>query len=276
MGGKKKGSDSRPRGSMTLREESTGKKLGNVNAKTMCKIDHLKDLALWAASVPSLAAFFGERLSATNEALGLRGDPSNFVCERCESILQPGNNCTVRIEKNNKLKGRHRRKRSKAIVQNNIVYRCHFCSHQNMMRGTPKGYVKEICPPKPKPAPSFKKVRENHPSSGNATATVECIGMDSSALLPLDGQDLEESSLATPLPKPGLSLLDSKRRKRNRSGVKNVDEPPISSAAADMEKSTQASSKRRKRTWTSLKEIAESGGQDAGTKFTNSTVPFFI
>lgn len=86
MGGKKKGSDSapgsRPRGSMTLREESTGKKLGNVNAKTMCKIDHLKDLALWAASVPSLGAFFGERLSATNEALGLRGDPSIFVCER--------------------------------------------------------------------------------------------------------------------------------------------------------------------------------------------------
>ena len=200
----------------------------------------------------------------------------DLLFNRCESILQPGNNCTVRIEKNNKLKGRHRRKRSKAIVQNNIVYRCHFCSHQNMMRGTPKGYVKEICPPKPKPAPSFKKVRENHPSSGNATATVECIGMDSSALLPLDGQDLEESSLATPLPKPGLSLLDSKRRKRNRSGVKNVDEPPISSAAADMEKSTQASSKRRKRTWTSLKEIAESGGQDAGTKFTNSTVPFFI
>ncbi|KAL1551912.1 hypothetical protein AAHA92_12780 [Salvia divinorum] len=283
MGGKKKGSNSapgsRPRGSMTLREESTGKKHGNVNAKTMCKIDHLKNLALWAAaeaSVPSLGAFFGERLSATNEALGLRADPSIFVCERCESILQPGNNCSVRIEKNNKLKGKHRGKRSQATVQNNIVYRCHFCSHQNMMRGTPKGYVKEICPPKPKPAPSLKKVSENHPSSGNATATVECIGMDSNALLPLDGQDLEGSSLVTPLPKTGLSLLDSKRKKRNRSGVKKVDEPQISSAVAGMEKSTQASSKRRKRTWTSLKEIAESSRQDVGKKITNSAVPFFI
>ncbi|KAL1541820.1 hypothetical protein AAHA92_25994 [Salvia divinorum] len=258
---------------MTRREESTRKRNGNVNAKTTCKIDHLKGLALWAAeaSVPSLGAFFGERLSATNEALGVRGSSSLFVCERCESILQPGNNCGVRIEKNNKSKGRHWRRRSTATVQNNIVYRCYFCSHQNTMRGTPNGYVKEMCPPKPKPPPSLKNVRENHPSSGNATTTVEC-----SALLPLDGQDLEGSSLATPLSKTGLSLLDSKRRKTNRPGTKRADEPRISSAAADTEKSTQASRKRRKRAWTSLKEIAESSGQDVGKKFTNSMVPFFI
>lgn len=87
--GGKKGSNlasgSQPRGSSTLREESTGKKHTNVNAKTMCKIDHLKDLALWAAaepSIPSLGAFYGERFAATNEALGLRSDPSLFVCER--------------------------------------------------------------------------------------------------------------------------------------------------------------------------------------------------
>ena len=69
---------------MTLREESARKRHGNINAKTMCKIDHLKEVALWAAdaSVPSLAAYFGERLSATNEALGVRGDPALFVCER--------------------------------------------------------------------------------------------------------------------------------------------------------------------------------------------------
>ncbi|KAG6404182.1 hypothetical protein SASPL_136422 [Salvia splendens] len=258
---------------MTLREESARKRHGNINAKTMCKIDHLKELALWAAeaSVPSLAAFFAERLSATNEALGVRGDPSLFVCERCESILQSGNNCSVRIEKNKSSKGRHGRLRSKATVQNNIVYRCHFCSHQNTMRGTPNGYVKEICPPKPKPAQGLKKVWENHPSSGNATTTVEC-----SALLPLDGQDLVGSSLATPLSKSGLSLLDSKRRKRNRPGAKKADEPQISLAAADTETSTQASSKRRKRTWTSLKEIAENSGQYVGKKFTNSSVPFSI
>lgn len=88
-GGKQKGPNatqgSQPRVSMTLREESSGKKQGNVNAKTMCKLDHLKNLAVWAAaeaSVPSLAAFFGERLAAANEVLGLRADPSEFVCER--------------------------------------------------------------------------------------------------------------------------------------------------------------------------------------------------
>lgn len=94
MGGaggmKMKGSDSasvlHPRGSLTLREESRGKKKASVNARTMCKINHLKDLALWAvaepSSVPSLGAFLGERLASTNEALDLRSDPSFFVCER--------------------------------------------------------------------------------------------------------------------------------------------------------------------------------------------------
>lgn len=71
--------------SMTLREESSGKKHRNVNATTMCKIDHLKNLALWAAteaSVPSLGAFLGERLAATTDALNLRADPSLFICGR--------------------------------------------------------------------------------------------------------------------------------------------------------------------------------------------------
>lgn len=85
-GGKKKGPNSTPGSQpLTLREESSRKKQGNVNAKTMCKLDHLKNLAAWAAeeaSVPSLAAFFGERLAATSEALSIRPDPALFVCER--------------------------------------------------------------------------------------------------------------------------------------------------------------------------------------------------
>ncbi|KAL2238221.1 UNVERIFIED_CONTAM: hypothetical protein Sindi_1013800, partial [Sesamum indicum] len=87
-GGKKKGPNagagSQPRVSMTLREESTGKKQGSVNFKSMCKLDHMKNLAVWAAaeaSIPSLGAFFGERLAAASEALGIRSDPSLFVCE---------------------------------------------------------------------------------------------------------------------------------------------------------------------------------------------------
>ncbi|PIN15107.1 hypothetical protein CDL12_12257 [Handroanthus impetiginosus] len=263
--------------SMTLREESSGKKQGNVNAKTMCKLDHLKNLAVWSAteaSVPSLGAFFGERLAATTEALGLRADPALFVCERCESILQPGDNCTVRIEKN-KSKARHRHKKSTHTTQNNVVYRCHFCSHRNLMRGTAKGYIKEICPPKPKPTKPepAKSGIEKHDSSAKATTgTFEVNKLDTVASPKIDGQNLETSSQPTPVPSTCLSLLDSKRRKRNRSGAKKVAEPETSATVTDAEKS-----KKRRKSWTSLKEIAESSEHDIGKKkLTNLSIPFFI
>ncbi|KAL6549988.1 hypothetical protein OROMI_020476 [Orobanche minor] len=434
-----------PRISMTLREEASGKKHGNVNAKTMCKVDHLKNLALWAAteaSVPSLGAFLGERLAATTDALNLRADPSMFICGRvvlaryilpeigfprcmaliawvisvpsqkknsgqqckltlrrsfppnslfkstkllglgfispnrkntksnskssllrlncailetsgvldfvdrltlenyriCESILKPGSNCTVRIEKNKSRTRHHRRKKSHLTTQNNVVYRCHFCSHQNLMRGTPKGYLREICPAKAKPPlkletsessvqrhPSSGKTTsiggevtkidtiplltvhgqnletsspatplpiakpplkletsesavERHPSSGKATTSIggEVTKIDTIHLPTVHGQNLETSSPTTPLPTSGLSLLDSKRRKRNRSHAKKVVETETSSNAGDAEKSKHGSGKRRKRSWTSLKEIAESGGNENSKKLTSFTVPFLI
>ncbi|XP_071917599.1 uncharacterized protein [Coffea arabica] len=69
----------------TMREESSGKKQSSVNPKSMLKLDHLKNLAIWAtaeASVSSLGAFFGYRLAATAEALGVPPDPSLFSCQR--------------------------------------------------------------------------------------------------------------------------------------------------------------------------------------------------
>ena len=69
----------------TMREESSGKKQSSVNPKSMLKLDHLKNLAIWAtaeASVSSLGAFFGHRLAATAEALGVPPDPSLFSCQR--------------------------------------------------------------------------------------------------------------------------------------------------------------------------------------------------
>ncbi|CAA0820499.1 Unknown protein [Striga hermonthica] len=251
-------SRSQARLSVTLREETSGKKHGNVNPKTMCKLDHLKNIAVWAAveaSVPSLGAFLGERLAATTEALGLRADPASFVCERCESILEPGSNCTVRIERNKSNKRRQKHKKSNPTTKNNVVYRCHFCSHRNLVRGTPKDHLKEICPRKAKPP---VKLEAPH---------VDAIG------LPTSGeQNLEMSCPETPSPATGLSLLDSKRRKRNRSSVKKVTGDASAINADDEEKSKQGSTKRRKRSWTSLKEIAESGSK----KFANVTVPFFI
>ncbi|KAG8374954.1 hypothetical protein BUALT_Bualt10G0049200 [Buddleja alternifolia] len=276
-GGRKKGPNAahvpQSRSSMTLREELTGKKQGNVNAKTMCKLDHIKNLAVWTAnkaSVPSLGAFFGQRLAATTEALGLRADPSVFVCERCESVLQPGQNCTVRIEKN-KSKTRHRRKKSNLTTQNSVVYRCHFCSHRNLMRGTPKGYVKAICPPKAKPPsksePTTSAIEERTTILAKGTSGLAKV--DTVALPEVVGQNLETSGPATPLPATCLSLLDSKRRKRSRSVAKKAAEPETD----DAEKSLHESSKRRRKTWTSLKEIASS---EHGKKLSNLTIPFFI
>lgn len=71
--------------SMTFREESLGKKQINVSAKSMLKVQHLKNLAKWAsveASVPSLGAFFGHRLAECTEGLGIPADPALFTCQR--------------------------------------------------------------------------------------------------------------------------------------------------------------------------------------------------
>ncbi|KAL8064179.1 hypothetical protein ABFX02_01G074000 [Erythranthe guttata] len=277
-GGKKKGHNempgSQPHVSTTLREESIGKKQGSVNAKTMCKLDHLKSLAAWSAteaSIPSLGAFFGERLAATNEALGLRADPSSFLCERCESILQPGHNCTVRIEKRKSKK----RKKSNPTTQNHVVYTCHFCSHRNLMRGTPKGYIKAIRPPKAKPPLKSKSSLQKRRSLSEPSRSIpEVNTADASAFPTMDvHNNLETSFPATPLPVTRLTLLDSKR-KRKRSGAKKVAEPEINSTA---ENSVPASSKKRKKSWTTLKEIAQSSSKhDNGNKLSSLTIPFFI
>ncbi|KAL2238222.1 UNVERIFIED_CONTAM: hypothetical protein Sindi_1013900, partial [Sesamum indicum] len=162
----------------------------------------------------------------------------------CESILQPGDNCTVRIEKNMS-KSRCRRKKSSLTTQNNVVYRCHFCSHRNVMRGTPKGYVKEICPPNAKPPlkieSAISAVEKCASSAITTKSIVKVNKVDTVALPTIDEQNLETSSPATPLPTTALSLLDSKRRKRTRSGVKKAAAPETISTAADAEKSINAS-----------------------------------
>uniref|UniRef100_M1A5Y3 Uncharacterized protein n=2 Tax=Solanum tuberosum TaxID=4113 RepID=M1A5Y3_SOLTU len=140
-------------GSITLREESgVKKKQIHVNAKSMLKLEHIKDIATWASGegyIPSLGAFFGQRLAVSIESLGVPPDPSLFTCQRCESILQAGYNCTARIEKN-KRKARMKRKTSGIPPKNSVVYECHFCSHRNLKRGTPRGYMKSLNPAKPK------------------------------------------------------------------------------------------------------------------------------
>ncbi|XP_059661787.1 uncharacterized protein LOC132307916 [Cornus florida] len=267
--------------SITLREESGGKKKMTTNTKLNLKVQHMKSLAVWASSdvsIPSLAAFFGNRLAACGEATGIPPDPSLFSCQRCESILQPGHNCTVRIEKN-RAKVRHRRKKMNNLTQNNVIYKCHFCSHRNLMRGTPGGHMKDICP-KAKPSlksgsanPTFQK---SVSSEKAMRSNVEMNKMEEVALPAIPGDNPVSSSPATPLVKPVTTLLEGRARKRNRSGVKKPAAYESSPAAKDAEIAVSTSSKRKRKSWTSLKEIARSSERDNSRNLTNIPIPFFI
>ncbi|XP_009799486.1 uncharacterized protein [Nicotiana sylvestris] len=319
-------------GSITLREELSGKKKQNhVNAKSMLKLEHVKNLATWVScetSIHSLGAFFGQRLAASAESLGVHPDPSLFSCQRCESILQSGYNCSVRIEKN-KRKGRNRRKKPGIPQKNYVVYECHFCSHRNLKRGTPGGYMKDLYPAKtttsrvgPTKSATRKSEQLDTVVSSIDKARVdptESATQKSEQLDTLEANidetrvDLTESatqkseqfvtsvastnrdnynadvtvsseivgddptaSPATPLSTVTVtSLLDSKRKKRNRTGFKKKVEPQVGSSATDAEKTVSISSKRKRKSWTSLKEISESEGSSS-RKFSNISVPFVL
>nr|XP_016506513.1 PREDICTED: uncharacterized protein LOC107824277 [Nicotiana tabacum] len=272
---------------------------------------------------------------------------------RCESILQSGYNCSVRIEKN-KRKGRNRRKKPGIPQKNYVVYECHFCSHRNLKRGTPSGYMKDLYPAKTTTSrvdptksatrkseqldtvvSSIDKARVDPTESATQKSEqldtleanidetrvdlTESATQKSEQLDTLEANidetrvDLTESatqkseqfvtsvastnrdnynadvtvsseivgddptaSPATPLSTVTVtSLLDSKRKKRNRTGFKKKVEPQVGSSATDAEKTVSISSKRKRKSWTSLKEISENEGSSS-RKFSNISVPFVL
>ncbi|WVZ98555.1 hypothetical protein U9M48_043984 [Paspalum notatum var. saurae] len=129
---------------VSLREETSGRT--HVDEASLLRIKHLQRLAAWAgaeAAVGPVGALLGCRLAASAEATGVPLSAANFLCQRCETILKPGFNCTVRIRnKRNKAK---RRKKSNCC-QNSISYACHFCGDQNLILGSGKGVVKSLLP----------------------------------------------------------------------------------------------------------------------------------
>ncbi|BAU00552.1 hypothetical protein VIGAN_10215700 [Vigna angularis var. angularis] len=141
-GGAKK-SESVSHAPISLREEVTGKLQTKAASETKSKLrfEHLKNLAVWATTndppIHSLGAFYGHQFATFGESIGVPPDNSLIICQRCKTVLQPGFNSTVRIEKS-KLKVRRKQKKSGNITQNNVVYRCHHCLHQNLKRGTHK------------------------------------------------------------------------------------------------------------------------------------------
>ncbi|OMO79516.1 hypothetical protein CCACVL1_13611 [Corchorus capsularis] len=248
---------------VSLREEASGKKQtkgGSTNVKAILKHEHLQNLAVWAsgeASIPSLSSFFGHRLAADGEASAIPPDPSFFPCQRCETILQPGFNCTVRIEKN-RAKVRNKHKKLHIMTQNSVVYNCHFCLHRNMKRGTPKGHMKEMHPPKLKaPVPKAVKSRPEKvvACSGKETNKDELKKVDVISSPVKAAENPTADDPVTPMSR-GRTLLDLNKRKRNKSGSKR---PAESENNPKAEKTVDASSKRRRKSWMSLREIVESG-----------------
>lgn len=140
----------------SLREE--GKGILNVssstNANVVKKMQHLQRLAVWAAGeggVPPIGALLGAHLASTGEASGIPPpDSPFFTCERCETILQAGINCSVRVL-NHPQKARHKPRAFSKFV-NVVVYSCNFCSHKNMKPGTHKDYLKKKALEMPTPA----------------------------------------------------------------------------------------------------------------------------
>ncbi|XAR70295.1 hypothetical protein NMG60_11027104 [Bertholletia excelsa] len=323
--------------SITLREETKGKRQINVNAKSMLKLEHVRNLAIWAggeASIPSLGAFFGQRLAALGEVLGSQPDQTLFACRRCETILQPGYNCSIRIEKN-AAKSKRRCKKTNTPPQNYVIYKCRFCSYRNLKRGTPQGHMKEICPPEAKPSKELEPskaspnpVNSDEAAKGNVEAkpskelepskvfpnpdnskegaksnveaktskkfepskvfpnpvnseegeksNVEARPLDEIAFPTVTTDDAFRDSPATPSVKTVTTLLEAKRRKRNRSGSNKAVEPESSSAVSEADKSIGTSNKRKRKSWTTLKEIAESSERGNKRNITNLTIPFDI
>ncbi|CAO2179661.1 unnamed protein product [Urochloa humidicola] len=147
MGKKNSGASTPARASsqaVSIREETSGKT--RVDEATLLRVKHLQRIAAWAgaeAGVGPVGALLGRRLAASAEGAGVPLSAATFLCQRCETVLKPGFNCTVRIRnKRNKAK---RRKKSNCC-QNSVSYACHFCGDQNLILGSGKGVVKSLLP----------------------------------------------------------------------------------------------------------------------------------
>ncbi|KAK7320228.1 hypothetical protein RJT34_04964 [Clitoria ternatea] len=210
---------------VSLREEATGKiQLKAIsNTKSKLGFEHLKNLTVWASTtdplIPSLAAFYGHQFAAFKEAHVVPPDSSLITCQRCETFLQPGFNSSVRIEKN-KPKVRNRHKKSGGIIQNNVVFECHYCSRHNLKRGTPRGHIKRVCPSKDKSLlqttpPSKLSTRDSSKTEIGIVSKDEADGID---LKPMANPS---STNMTAI------LLEGNKRRRNSSSSEKANKTPL-------------------------------------------------
>lgn len=211
---------------------------------------------------------------------------------RCETILQPGFNCTIRIEKCVN-KGRWRKKAS-VPCKNSVVYTCHFCSHRNLKWGTAEGHMKNLIASRPGQDSdsnqhcSTDRARGN---SENVLAAKHEVHQDAGEEIPLKLEPVSESKSITPgraavtgqilskcpvTPPEKVGNTSQRKRKVGDSIPKKLPAGGNHSAMTDSGKGTGGSSKRRRKAWSSLKEITENGELENARNLSNFAIPFHI
>ncbi|KAF8087631.1 hypothetical protein N665_0573s0004 [Sinapis alba] len=242
---------------------------GGPNLKSVLRHEHLKNLALWSTRgdtpIPSLATLFGRRLAADGEASDIPLDPDLFSCLRCETVLQPGFNCNVRIDKVSATKKKHMRSYKKKpnmfLPQNNVVYCCNFCSHRNLKRGATKGQMKDMYPPKPKTTRPRPKINTE------MTMVVVPQEIQSNILLPSSPERrCENISVVENTPKPMLTLERDKRIRKSKS-KKPIEPESVPTVGG-------GSNKRKRKAWPSIKELSETTTNKTSSRAVNFKIPF--
>ncbi|XP_026659863.2 uncharacterized protein LOC103705547 [Phoenix dactylifera] len=255
----------------TLRDENTGKK--NVDINSVLKMQHVQRLGTWAggeARIPPLGAFFGACLAAEAEASGIPLDHSTFLCQRCETVLQPGFNCTIRIEKCVN-KGRWHKKAS-VLCKNSVVYTCHFCSHRNLKWGTAEGHMKNLIASRLSQDSDSNQHWSAYRASGNSEnvlAATHEVHQDVGEEIPLKLEPVSELKSLTPGKAAVTEEVSGSTPNRLPVGGNHSE---ITSSGMG----TGVSSKRRRRAWSSLKEITIESELENARNLSSFAIPLRI
>uniref|UniRef100_A0A1D1Z655 B-cell lymphoma/leukemia 11A n=1 Tax=Anthurium amnicola TaxID=1678845 RepID=A0A1D1Z655_9ARAE len=266
----------------TLREENVGRK--HVDSGSVLRMQHLQRLAIWAggeASISPLAALLGHRLAVEAEAEGIPLDRSFFSCQRCETILQPDYNCTMRIEK---IVSGTRRRRKSGKLQNNVVYTCHFCSHRNVRGGLPKRHMKDhLSASGPIPESVYADFMRAtvDKSDKYATGVNDLDGCTEyvNGSLTLSIKSVPEKEVASDSPaevgsNTPAGKMSEKKMKINGCGSSQTANSGRSSATAGSGKDSSISGKRRRKGWSGLREITLSSEHGREHRLNNLAIPF--
>ncbi|KAL3682617.1 hypothetical protein R1sor_000639 [Riccia sorocarpa] len=214
-------------------QQSSGNQAGFLKAHYLAKV------AEWAAAaVPNLGAFFGQRLAAASEALAIPPPTSHSLCQRCETVLNVGENCSVLVTKAPKKWRRLKPKGAGVGVKNAIVYHCYFCKFDNKIPATAKAFAKAKLA---QPGPPMKTQSAAGSKAAPTTIAVQAKNPGSSKTSAAVAEARKVAQVATVSTPPGKPLSAF------------VSSPMTPSSVAD---ATTGGKKRKRKGWSTLKEMA--------------------